>query len=336
MTGSVSGSDNVGGHVGLRASDGGNSNSYYVAAGQNNGLGIAHSSVLEVKIPVVVALEAPVLSLAPGIKSPFHVTPGFFLTIPNQGSGLALFFRSADCKHSLIFRKNFSVSEKGTKIPLTIVMMPARLTLTFSARLWRSDVGGYTSCSNNIKYTKTRGVRLLPDEIVLNGGLDMRISHYFTDDYLSKNDDGYNIFEQTMQLWNGITPHYSFFKVPGSLDKTVSNHGVTGDGISGIYGHDVWPFPQRAFAITKFKFAYINVGTLEEYVEIREADIHFNLGQGDQGFQEKLLHELGHAIGLPHPTKTLSVMSPVAGKYYSKTFTEYDVKTVNELYKSSK
>ncbi len=317
--------------------------------------------------PKATALLAPILSITPGLTSPSHVSPGFFLTTTNQGTGKVVFYRSADCTDEHIFEKSFKYSSgtivpKGTKLPLTFFISKGmNQENMFSAKVQRGTT--WTPCSNNISYIQTPSIRRLPDKILLNGGVDMKISDYFTVPYLSKDNNGYNIFERMMKIWNEGSTYYTFFKVSSPSNEIISNLPKHIDGTWGIYattdkaGFDIvetadlfnLPSGKHVLAITQSAVQRLNIGESTEYIEIIEADIIFDYRYSEivlnrsnkesTKFEVTLLHELGHAIGLDHaPDNIPSIMLPlILAKPVvlpPLALSKYDIQTINEIYEA--
>lgn len=121
--------------------------------------------------------------------------------------------------------------------------------------------------------------------------------------------------ENAMQSWNDAHNDVNFFQLPAS---TVTNKSSTTlsdfkDGTLGIYKSFAWfsNISSETIAITQFYGYLRNEGTSNAYVDLTHADIIVNYR--DHSFstspnsfefdlQTVILHELGHFIGLKHPT----------------------------------
>lgn len=121
--------------------------------------------------------------------------------------------------------------------------------------------------------------------------------------------------EMAMQSWNDAHPDLDFFQLPANPIANKSSTVLSDykDGTLGIYKSFAW-FPNvssDAIAITQFYGYLRNEGSAGAYIDLTHADVIVNYR--DHAFstapnsfefdlQTVILHELGHFIGLKHPT----------------------------------
>tara|TARA_R110000868_G_scaffold64597_2_gene194068 strand:+ start:40950 stop:41798 length:849 start_codon:yes stop_codon:yes gene_type:complete len=176
----------------------------------------------------------------------------------------------------------------------------------------------------------------------LSTPLQVNVSSDLSDDFIPADLDGNgdNPIVVAMKNWNATHPNISFFKTPVVSVANKESTDLTSyrDGELGIYRSDSW-FPgisSGTIAITQF-YGYIrNSGSSDSYIDLTHADIIVNYR--DHSFSTNpnsfefdietvILHELGHFIGIKHPTdySTAAVMqSTLAQGEQKRTLLNYD------------
>lgn len=184
----------------------------------------------------------------------------------------------------------------------------------------------------------------------LSAPLQVNVSSDLTDDFIAADLDGNgdNPIVVAMKSWNSAHPNVNFFKTPVTSVANKESTDLTSyrDGELGIYRSDAW-FPgisSGTIAITQF-YGYIrNSGSPDSYIDLTHADIIVNYR--DHSFstnpnsfefdiQTVILHELGHFIGIKHPSdySTAAVMqSTLAQGDQKRTLLDYDINSAVNNY----
>lgn len=151
----------------------------------------------------------------------------------------------------------------------------------------------------------------------LASAMNVRISDAFDGDFSGPDIDenNYNPLEQAMDAWNDAHDDLTFFTLPAQSTSNISSSSLANynDSTLGIYKSYNWfsNVSNEAIAITSFYGFLRNKGSSNEYLDLTHADIivnydHYSFStnptSAEFDIQTVILHELGHFIGLKHPS----------------------------------
>ena len=186
----------------------------------------------------------------------------------------------------------------------------------------------------------------------LSSPLPVVISSDFNGDFDASDLDGngYDPIEQAMNTWNQAHASLDFFSLPAGSTTNLDSSNLDDyrDGVLGIYKLYSW-FPSVSsdtIAITRYYGYLRNVGASNEYLDLTHADIvvnydNYTFSTNPTGVEFDLetviLHELGHFIGLQHPTGSdyfvpAVMQSSLSETAQKRTLFAYDISALENNY----
>lgn len=139
------------------------------------------------------------------------------------------------------------------------------------------------------------------------------------DVYITENPKHY-IMKKAFNKWQQITNDFVTF----NYVESSKNAEITADFVENLPGDAVgicWTSYQRSKGNAQIVKAQINLANKTKYQRILTDDEYYRV----------MLHEIGHALGLPHTASNNSIMRPISNEITNISID--DRKALKELYK---